>query len=308
MTTGALPTLHALSLGHLVNAITTGQMASQPPSNSESHPLSPEHSTVIGRRARGRQQTDVKDTRHATNYFTLKAQAELHHGIKSGTFDYPRTDGLRGSALSNAGSAQGRAGSSRDVFRERPKSANSTGDSAASPSSSAKGRELQSAKASNTEKKHSQAFGTVTTSQVLSTKWHELSDDQITSAVARYHPSDSSTSTPSIDAYHAILRAMSEVLDELLQSNARLEKTYTDFDLNERNKRSKAEGMIESMQPDEQAAARKVMDVLTSDAHRPREIVKKPSFIVRTFTIFRIYPPVEVVCVVNGRGTQRCAC
>lgn len=244
------------------------------------HPLSPEQTVVGGRRTRGRQQTDTDDSRRGTNYFTLKAQAELRNDATADSQHSGWSDRVRsGRRATDATVGQSRPGSSR----AHPTS--TTRDTAASSSS---GHLSVPSKSPTPDRKLARTFGPVTTSQVLSTKWHELSDEQIKGAVSRYYPSDSA-SAPS-DAYHAILRAMSAALDEVMQTNAYLEKTCESRELDERNRRGKVESMIEHLQPSEQAAARKVVDALVSDSNEARTIVKRPSFVVCDYLSLDLVP------------------
>ena len=251
-------------------------MASHTPTVAGDHPLSPEPTTG-GRRTRARQQTESDGTRPGTDYFTLRAQAGLQTNVATvKSSDVPRTGALRATAKFNTVTEQTRAGSSRDHMSNDKHHI-------------AKVQKPLFAQSPAPERKLELVFGPVTPSQVLSTKWHELSDDQIKSAVARYHPTGTSSPTPSTDAYHAILRAMSTALDELMLANAQLERTCAEFDADERTRRNKAEGMIEHLEPVEQAAARKVVQALIPENGRVREDLKRPSFVV---CITLLYTPI----------------
>ncbi|EJD06547.1 TBC-domain-containing protein [Fomitiporia mediterranea MF3/22] len=245
------------------------------PSTADTHPLSPSIQP-IARRGRAKQNAVNEDARPATNYFTLKAQAE--HGNPIINEAKKRDVKARGSSNALAGSHTsdvGRISSERSLsslWDNRPVS-----------------REIEPARGASRVRKAEEAvrsqtlpvkekgdFGPVTTSQVLNTKWHELSDIQIKDTVSRFGPSSSSSGV-SYQSYHNVLRTLSAALEDLSVERSELDKLRVFMEERDKTLRMHAEQAVEKLPLSERDIGYRILNSAFSEPEDSRPLVKRPS-------------------------------
>lgn len=263
-------------------------MASSLPSNAQtdSHPLSPDLFTAGGGR-RGRSKHDVKEVNSTTSYFTLKAQSEQRREDVSEreaqTVKATWDGSVRG--YGNAGrrttNARGR-GASLTAIWDRPSRPPPLFVVSPSPDHDLQKKSPLSPSRKRNDSipanEHAQ-FGPVTTSQVLGTKWHDLSDEDIQSAISRFSVTASpSDTTP--HPYHSTLRVLSAALEKLSRARTELEEVRSLLEEKEKARRERANELLKELQPSDQDVARRVLHTLfEGDGEEPR-LSKRPSFIV----------------------------
>lgn len=251
---------------------------------ASSHPLSPELQPSTGRRARGRTHNEDEDTRPNTNYFTLKAQAEQ---ASKGTYLSEWAASKRDDW--DIGDREMRRGiSSRTVMKEdvnplhedRSKSKpivivnpahSGTQSMMGSTTSPQVGHSLPSAEG--------EALGTAAVTQVLETKWHELSDQLIEATIAQHDHGSGQSAT-----FFPTLRALSAALEDTLSECRTLEVTLASMQAKEKERFEQAEQFISRLSSSEQATARRVLDIFTPSSYEfSPKVTKRPSYTVTLF-------------------------
>lgn len=248
---------------------------------ASSHPLSPELQTSTGRRVRGRTYNEDEDIRPNTNYFTLKAQAEQ---ASKGSFLNDWAASKRDDW--DSGDREIRRGiSSRTVVKEdvnplhedRSKSkpiviVNSAQSMMGSTRSPPVGQSLPSAEC--------EALGTAAVTQVLETKWHELSDQLIEATIAQQSQGSGQSTS-----YLPTLRALSAALEDTLSECRTLEVTLASMQAKEKERFEQAEQFISKLPPSDQPIARRVLDIFTPSSYEfSPKVTKRPSYTVTIFT------------------------
>lgn len=221
-------------------SITPDTPASDSPTSS--HPLSIEQPST-SRRGRAREPATTEQ-RPSTSYFTLKAQAGPD----------------KNSAGNSRDRSSGRSTVSGDEYsrsRLAGRSLHSLWDGQSSspkPPPAATSTTIRAAVRESNAKDGSGDFGPVTSSQVLSTKWHELPDDQIQRTVARYC-STRVSSDSSVKPYITTLRAMSRGLQGVIQERDSLAQRVQEM-------RSIIENLINGASESEMTIGQRILDVL----------------------------------------------
>ncbi|KAF7789776.1 hypothetical protein EIP86_000722 [Pleurotus ostreatoroseus] len=199
---------------------------------AHSHPLLADEGSR-SRRGRGNHAADSDQVKSPTNYFTLKAQLE------SSAEEYSKQTNLNWD-----GSVRG--------YGKKDK--HPVSDSAIS------------GKASEplfTNDEHHE-LSPVHTAQVLGTKWHEYSDEDIDATISKISTSTPSSDTPG-NPYHATLRVLSSAVKKLSQARAELEESRRVLLEKEAARRTRAEQLMKELQPSEQDIARRVIQSLFPD-------------------------------------------
>ncbi|THH10048.1 hypothetical protein EW145_g1603 [Phellinidium pouzarii] len=234
---------------------------------ARNHPLSPDIQSNIGRRGRSRQSTVVgEDVRPSTTYFTLKAQAE-----QGNTLLNEWSSSKRGRV---AGKAEKRDGDG-DL---RPSKAKLL-VSAAHGASAAQESTVQNVNSNGgLSVKETGKFGPVTVSQVLATKWHELSDEQIKDNISRFSSSKPSSEI-SYQSYHSTMRVISAALEDMSVERDELGKIRVLLEERDKARRNKVEQFINSLPFPEQGVGWRILESFMSEVDETRSIAKRSSFL-----------------------------
>lgn len=197
----------------------------------------------------------MEDGRPNTSYFTLKAQAE-----QSTTFLREWASSRRGKTAERTGIGkpltslwEGReSGQELPLSREEPPPlpVNETGE-----------------------------FGPVTTSQVLATKWHELSDKQIGEQMSHFRSSDSSSDT-ALQLYHSVIRAISVALDEANTERTELTGLNSRLEERDRARQNRMNELVKSLSFPERDVGHRLLEAFSADEEDDQTLLKKPSFLV----------------------------
>ena len=124
------------------------------------------------------------------------------------------------------------------------------------------------------------------TAQVLGTKWHEYSDEDIDTTISKISTSTPSSDTPG-NPYHATLRVLSSAVKKLSQARAELEESRRVLLEKEAARRTRAEQLMKELQPSEQDIARRVIQSLFPDDDEVRREVQRK----QSDTVSEIFPP-----------------
>ncbi|KAF5342268.1 hypothetical protein D9611_001302 [Ephemerocybe angulata] len=252
----------------------------------QSHPLSPEEvpSTRGSRRGRG-SQIGSSDGKAKGNYFALKEQLEQD----SSRLSTPPTrssnwDGsVRGySKLQNAGSQLGspsihRTDASGDVFGA-PSSLDAAHLSVfGSPNNSLfgspRGEGIPTPQFLVTDERDTTSL---TNTNVLSMKWHDLSDEGMVSAVSNITQSENRGSD--IQTYQSALRTMSSAYHNLCRAHLELEEKRRVLAERETARKSRAEELLKEIQPSDRDIAKRVLQSLfTDDDEEGHHVQRKQS-------------------------------
>ncbi|KAL5504086.1 hypothetical protein ACEPAH_8159 [Sanghuangporus vaninii] len=245
-----------------------------------SHPLSPAFPST-NRRGRPKQvSSSDEEVRPSTNYFTLKAQAEQGHSLLR---EWTRHDG-RSRGLSEAG---GNDWSSTEARDSSERSLSSLWDgrlTLKAKSSTANSREGISSTPDSTHARAPRAlagkekgeFGPFTASQVLSTKWHEMSDTQIEDTISRYNTPAPSSDVPA-QAYHSTLRALSAALEDLSVERTELDRLRIFMEERDKSLRRKAEHAVNMLPISEREIGQRILTSIFSETEEPHVVVKHSS-------------------------------
>ncbi|EPQ53941.1 TBC-domain-containing protein [Gloeophyllum trabeum ATCC 11539] len=217
------------------------------------HPLSPdEGASRSGRRTRGSQHSG--HARAATSYFAERASQEKG-ALRTGTSGANWDGSVRGYGKAEIGKDDGREPT---VLWDRPAPLFIVGSSKDSPAS------LPLTPRRRAESLVPSELGPVATSHVLSTQWHEYSDEAIQSAV-----SSLKAAQPSADGgnnmYHPVIRVLSSAVHNLTKARIELEESRNKLREKEEIRRNKAEDLLKKLEPSEQDIARRVLETLFSD-------------------------------------------
>ncbi|TFK73323.1 TBC-domain-containing protein [Pluteus cervinus] len=117
---------------------------------------------------------------------------------------------------------------------------------------------------SNEADYHGFSLSPSTTAELLSTKWHECSDEEIQSNISNV-ASTSSPADPPNHPYHTVLRVLSSALHNLSQARMELEESRRVLKEKEAARRSRAETLLTELQPSEREIAKKVIHSIFAD-------------------------------------------
>lgn len=139
-------------------------------------------------------------------------------------------------------------------------------------------------------------LGTPNVSGVLDVQWHELSDENIQSAISTL----SIVNSPADRAhnpYHTTLRALSSAVRKLSKARVELEEGRRVLVEKEAARRARATQLMRALQPSERDIARRVLESLfPEDEEEEPSIHKKPSLIVSEYALKRSKSYQSVFC------------
>ncbi|OBZ72144.1 TBC domain-containing protein C4G8.04 [Grifola frondosa] len=110
----------------------------------------------------------------------------------------------------------------------------------------------------------SNASGTISASEVLSTKWHEFSDDAIQSNISSLGAASSSPDSQT-HPYHDIIRALSSAVHNLSRIRKELEESRRLLQEKEAARRERANQLMKELLPSEKDIASRVLQSLFPD-------------------------------------------
>ncbi|KAI5119453.1 hypothetical protein M0805_008390 [Coniferiporia weirii] len=228
------------------------------------HPLSPDLQSTVGRRGRTRQApAGSEDVQPNTNYFKLKAQAEQGNSLL-GEWGPSRREGK------DAGNIERHGG---DLSHSRLRT----------PAGVA--REVHEVHGGTTQDtrvalpvKESGNFGPVTTSQVLDTKWHELSDEQIKDNISRFGASGSS-SDASIQSYHSTIRVISAAFEDVSTERNELDKIRVLLEGRDNSRRVRAEQVVNTLPLAKRETGRRILESFITEVDEARSVVRRSSYL-----------------------------
>ncbi|KAG6829677.1 hypothetical protein H0H87_010517 [Tephrocybe sp. NHM501043] len=237
-----------------------------------SHPLSPEENPSRNRRSRTQTESGSQQ-RSPTNYHSLRAQYEADNSVGANwdgsVRGYGKTakDRMDGSGRKNLSSLWSQpngvvspvfvVGSSRDSLLSPPPSLG-----------------LGNPDVIVTSDSDGEMYGAAVTSQVLSTKWHECSDDAIQSAISSIGASKSSGESLR-HPYHTALRVLSSALHNLTRVRMELEERKKVLQEKEIARRERADVLIKELQNSEQDVAKRVIQSIFTDADESHHQVRR---------------------------------
>ncbi|KAF8826359.1 hypothetical protein HHX47_DHR5000034 [Lentinula edodes] len=232
----------------------------------DSHPLSPDEILSSSRSRRNRVSNLSTQNALPTNYFTLKAQLEQHQ------YDNDTWDG----SVRRLAKTDRRNSLDSEHFRANRPSLASTfySDDSAPETITAPliivGSDDQHLPVNDIVEATSAslqelAIDPVITSRVLTTKWHEYSDEAIQSAISGISISKSPAEVSS-HPYHSALRVLSTALHNLSKARLELEQSRRTLLEKEDARRAKAEGLAREMKGEkEREIARRVVKEIFGD-------------------------------------------
>ena len=253
------------------------------PNVAVNHPLSPAIPST-SRRGRAKQiSVSDEDARPNTNYFTLKAQAEQGHSFLT---EWTNREGRsRGSSTAHGkdlASNVDRVSSERSLsslWDSRPVSRAKKDKISTIDNVVASDYPTHATGSRTSVVKEKGDFEPFTTSHVLTTKWHELSDAQIKDTISQYSASTPTVDTP-IQAYHSILRTLSTAIEDLSVERSELDKLRVFMEERDKTLKKKAEKTVDALSPSERDIGRRILAAVFSDAEETRIVVKRDSRMV----------------------------
>lgn len=244
---------------------------------AHSHPLSLDEQPSRSRRSR----ESRNDSRPTTNYFTLKAQLE------QGTPGAPNWDG---SVRGYHKPGQRRYSDARGHDKLPTASLWDGQSQSATPSLFVEGsssnddptlpKRHDDPKFVITEVFHSDQFGALTVGHVLSTKWHECSNDTIDAAISKISTVGSSEDGVN-HPYFTALRILSTAYHGLSHTRLELEETKRLAKEKEAARKQRAEDLLQELLPSERDVARKVIQsIFANDDEDRHKVQRKQSALV----------------------------
>lgn len=248
-----------------------------------SHPLSADEISSRGRRSRGKQDVESSSSngRPSTTYLTLKAQSEAQLGdnvssIRSATAPKSNWDGsVRGYGKRKSVEGRNLSSSSLNALWDRSSlvppafSIGSPYDSGPSPRLSPNWR---SPKLPLHEEEPLDS--TTASSQVLSHKWHDYSEDIIQ---AKLSSIDDASSHP----HHTAIRVLSSALHNMSRVCSELEENHRVLQEKDDARRKRAEELIKELLPSERDVAKRVIQsIFTDDDERTHQVERQQSRMV----------------------------
>ncbi|KAK7055916.1 GTPase activating rab protein [Favolaschia claudopus] len=244
------------------------------------HPLSHEEASS-GRTRRSRGNHDSPASRPTTNYFTLKAQLEQNNSPE------PGWDG------SVRGYAKQRSSAPASVHKPKAKaSSNSLSvlwdhDTRPAPLFLVGGGESPGSQPNIflTDSSQTEQFQCDPTlkAQILDTKWHECSDDDIQSAISGLGVPQSPAEAPG-HPYHSALRVLSQALHNLAQARMELELGRQALQEKEAARRTRAEALMNELQlvSEREIARRVIQSIFTDDNEEDHHVRRQQSLMSLT--------------------------
>lgn len=242
---------------------------------TQSHPLSSEELPSRGRKSR---EPPRQGARPASNYFTLKAQLERN------TAGAPNWDGsVRGYSKLNKGrhsDAQARNKTSATSLWDQQHQDGTPLFVVGSSEDDITPRKRPDPEFVITEVFDSNQYGPLVTGHVLSTKWHECSDDAIEAAVSKLSSMEAPGDVVN-HPYFTALRILSSAYHSLTYTRSELEEQGRLMREKEAARRQRAEDLLSELQPSERDIARRVVQsIFTNDDESLHQVQRKQSAMV----------------------------
>lgn len=244
---------------------------------AHSHPLSPEEQPSRGRRSREPPKSESKAT---NNYFTLKAQ--LEHD----TTDVPNWDGsVRGYGKlykRKHSDTRPRDGPSiASLWDTQQQNATSSSFVVGSSKDNAIPPDLHDPKFVITEVFDSDQYSPLVTGHVLTTKWHDCSDDAIEGAISKLTAMEAPGDVVN-HPYFTALRILSSAYHSLTYARHELEEHRRLVKDKEAARRHRAEELLHELQASERDVARRVIQsIFTDDDENIHQVQRRQSSKVR---------------------------
>ncbi|KAJ3811288.1 GTPase activating rab protein [Lentinula aff. lateritia] len=232
----------------------------------DSHPLSPDEILSSSRSRRNRVSNHSTETALPTNYFTLKAQLEQHQ------YDNDTWDG----SVRRLAKSDWQNSPDNERFRaNRPSLAPTfysddfSTETITAPliivGSDDQHLPVNDIVDTTSASLQELAIDPVITSRVLTTKWHEYSDEAIQSAISSISISKSPAEVSS-HPYHSALRVLSAALHNLSKARLELEQSRKTLIEKENVRRAKAEELAREMKSEkEREIVRRVVKEIFGD-------------------------------------------
>jgi hypothetical protein len=145
-------------------------------------------------------------------------------------------------------------------------------------------------------------------SRILSSPWHDYSDEAIQSAISAISVSESPASV-STHPYHTALRVLSSAVHNLTKIRREMEDSLRVIQEKERARRQRAEELMKELQQPDRDIARRVMQSLfTDDDEGMHKVERNQSHAVRIVSV-RHVPDDEYISVAHRhliRGNGGC--
>lgn len=123
-------------------------------------------------------------------------------------------------------------------------------------------------------------------SQILATKWHDCSDDEIQTTISRLDYSNS-PSHASSHPYHTALRVLSSTIDKLTKARTELEESRRVLLEKEAARRTRAEELMKELLPSERDVAKRVIQSLfPNDVEEDHQVLRKHSMAVGNCSLY----------------------
>ncbi|KAG6852843.1 hypothetical protein C0991_008662, partial [Blastosporella zonata] len=217
-----------------------------------SHPLSPDDNPTRSRRTRAQTDSDPQQ-KSPTNYHSLRAHLEADN---TGEANWD-------------GSVRGYGKAIKGGSRRKDLSAlwSTSRDPILSPS---RHLGLGNPDVIVTSDSDGEMYGAAVTTQVLSTKWHECTDDAIESAISNISPAETSS-----HPYHAALRVLSSALHNLSRVRVELEENRRVLQEKEIARRERADALMKELQQPDVDLAKRVIQSIFAEADESRHQVRR---------------------------------
>ena len=125
-------------------------------------------------------------------------------------------------------------------------------------------------------------------SRILSSQWHDYSDEAIQSAISAISVSDSPASVSNYP-YHTALRALSSAVHNLTKIRREMEESLRLIQEKERARKRRAQELMKELQPSERDIARRVMQSLfTDDDEGMHRVERSQSHMVRSPSVWSV--------------------
>ena len=266
---------------------------------AHSHPLSQEEVPSRGRRSRGKASEDSpRQTRPQTDYFALKAKLESSEESPN-SFKGNWDGSVRGYGKGNRRCVIHLSCRVPDVHadRDHPRSSKLPPLIVVEPSFDDIS-ELSVPKYEILSDTNIQPVSPTTAAKILSTKWHQHSDDTMRAAVTEIgkHTTDDASAD---DPCYAIMRVLSSAVHNLTRARQELEESRRALQEKEAARKDRALQLLQELQPSDKEIGSRVFqslfpndDETTHDVHR---MERQQSLMVRPSWSARLLSPPSLV-------------
>ncbi|KAL0945356.1 hypothetical protein HGRIS_000854 [Hohenbuehelia grisea] len=243
-----------------------------------SHPLSADETPSSSRRRHRTEGTEANsnNARPSTNYFTLKAQQELDSNWDGSVRGYGKAD--KGKSLERPSRTP--SSSSLAVMWDKPPPVFIVGSPRDSTPTPFRGTPaLKHAELPILDDVIPSELSPSSINTVLTTNWHECSDEDIQASISQLGPSDSASDVLP-HPYHSALRVLSSALSHMNQVRLELEATKRELQEKETSRKARTAQLVREFQPSERDIARRVLQsVFTDDDEDKHRVQRQTSFI-----------------------------